>query len=274
MDTEFAISIIDQIGTIQAPSLVAFHGAGESLLHRDIKKILGATRKYPAIEPGLLTNGGLLERKKSQEIIDSGIKWIGFSLDGINKAKFEKYRIGADYETILANVLDFIELKEKNGAPVNVRVNMTMQEEMKDEVNNFLRFWLDKVDEVSISPCRPIGSRKSILIPKGTKRIPCHMVYDVMVIFWDGRVPLCCEDWFCDVLIGNLQEVDLLNVWNNINIYKIRMLHENGSYESLSLCRDCGSWYNPVSVTFYDEKLNCEVSKNAWQITYRKKKTL
>ena len=72
--------------------------AGESLLHRESPiEIIRFGSSFKNLNIGLLTNGMLLSTEISRGIIDSGISWIGFSIDGTNKEKFEKYRRGSDY---------------------------------------------------------------------------------------------------------------------------------------------------------------------------------
>ena len=66
-------------------------------LHRSLE-IIRFGSSFKNLNIGLLTNGMLLSTEISRGIIDSGISWIGFSIDGTNKEKFEKYRRGSDYD--------------------------------------------------------------------------------------------------------------------------------------------------------------------------------
>lgn len=272
MSTGLAKKIIDQIGSLERPSWVAFHGAGESLLHKNLIDILSYCKAYDSIQTGLLTNGMLLTKNLGLELIDSGISWIGFSIDGVNKLKFERFRKGSDYERIVENVLAFLQLKEARNASINTKVNMTVQDEMENDVDDFIDFWIDKVDEVLVSPCRPIGTRTSQIIDTGRKRIPCYMLYEVMVIFWDGKVPLCCEDWFNVSEMGDVKRNSIIEIWDGETYNSIRSLHERGLYDGLSLCKDCSSWINSVPERYFDHERRCNAEKNSWQYTYRKVK--
>ncbi len=269
MDKGLALNIIDQIGSSPEEAWVSFHGAGESLLHKDMVEILRYASRFNNLKTGFLTNGMLLTTEVAEEIMNSGIYWIGFSIDGIDREKFERFRIGSDYERIIKNVLNFLDLKDARGSNIITRVNMTLQDEMKGDVDGFIDFWLHRVDEVMVSPCRPIGSRLNILAMDIKERVPCYMLYEMMVIYWDGKVGLCCEDWFNDGNMGDLNRQSITDVWEGKRFEKMRSLHERGDFGSTPLCRDCNSWY--VSETSeYDEKRGCTVQKNAWQYVYRR----
>ncbi|MCK7495050.1 MAG: hypothetical protein MZW92_31175 [Comamonadaceae bacterium] len=63
---------------------------------------------------------------------------------------------------------------------LKILVNMTVQDEMREDVPRFIDFWLPLADEVSVSPCRPIGTRDNILVREAPpiERILLHAVHD------------------------------------------------------------------------------------------------
>lgn len=252
------------------PPWVALHGAGESLLHRDFVSILREAGRHRNIDPGFLTNAVLLDGEMSQRVVDSGISWIGFSIDGTDARLFEKYRCGAQYDRVVKNALAFIELARRLRPEMKISVNMTLQEEMKGQVKDFLAFWLRRVDSVSISPVRPVGSRDNLLAREMPcrNRMPCYMLYEMMVISWDGKVSLCCEDWFGEHLMGDAAREGLSDIWRGDQFRKARALHEESAFDAIPLCADCNSWYNAVPEEYRDESLGCKVTKVAWQYMY------
>lgn len=270
MDMKLAKNLIEQIGSLGADAWVAFHGAGESMLHKGLLEIFSYAARFKNIRYGFLTNGMFLDETAGSEIIDSGISWVGFSLDGIDKEKFERYRKGSDFDRIMKNVIHFLDMKNRKCKNINTKVNMTVQAEMEGDVDKFINFWIERVDEVLISPCKPVGSRESSLVDKTVARIPCYMLYEMMVVYWDGSVGLCCEDWYNDGRLGDVSREGIINVWNGQIFSKVRELHEKGDFRTVPLCGDCDSWYNGVREEYFDEKRNCKVMKNAWQHVYMK----
>lgn len=269
MDTDLAINVLKQIADTGEKSWVALHGAGEPLLHRELITILEFASRCENISCGFLTNAVILDREMTERVIDAGISWIGFSLDGIVKEKFEKYRVGSKFEQIMKNVLYFLERNETAGKRVHTLVNMTVQEEMKEDVDAFIDFWLDRVDEVAISPCRPIGSRHNILADSLEPRNPCYMLYEMMIIYWDGEVGLCCEDWFNYGRMGNVNIERMIDIWHGNRFEDVRSRHEEGFFNEIELCRDCNSWFR-AGYEERDNKRGCLVQKNAWQYVYKR----
>jgi hypothetical protein len=270
MDVGLAKNLIDQIGGLEGEKWVAFHGAGESMLHKSITDILAYASAYRNMNYGFLTNGMLLNDRASSELLETGLSWICFSIDGTSKEKFEKYRRGSDFELVVNNVRHFIDLKNRKRSNVRTQINMTVQDEMKSDVDTFVAFWIEYVDEVFISPYRPIGSRKNVLVHPSAVRIPCYMLEEMMVIYWNGKVGLCCEDWFNEGNLGDASRDSIGMIWNGRSFSQVRRLHQKGRFDKIALCRNCDSWYNAVAEQFFDEKLNCVVQKNAWQYAYRR----
>lgn len=276
MQTALAVRLLDEIAALETHRpWVALHGAGEPLLHRDLPSILaeGASR---GLDIGFLTNGVLLDRQMTPRILDAGISWIGFSIDGTNRDAFNKYRCGADYDRVVGNVLDFLEDTKRKQQRVRTMVNMTMQDEMIPDVPDFVKFWVDKVDEVMVSPMRPVGSRDNALAREmpAISRVPCYMLTSMMVVFWNGDVGLCCEDWFNDGRMGNAVNSSLQEIWNGDKFISYRALDAANRQAEIPLCGDCNSWYNAIPVITYDEGLDCTVRKTAWQYSYVRGKNL
>ena len=270
MSESLAYKIIDELGSSDVPIWLAMHGAGEPLLHPKIEMFIRRASKYDNLNVGFLTNGMLLTDEKIKALLDSGIKWLSVSIDGLRADLMEKYRKGASFSKIHSNTMHLIQAVTSREEKPFLHVNMTVQKEMEADVDQFVDYWLQYVDQVSVSPCRPIGSRKSPLLPEGVRREPCYMLFETMVIFWDGSVGLCCEDWFNWGQMGSVELNSLYEVWHGKKFSKVRELHLKGKYSKLMLCKECDIWFNKTPKVYFDTNRNCEVVVNAWQTIYRK----
>jgi short-subunit dehydrogenase/MoaA/NifB/PqqE/SkfB family radical SAM enzyme len=92
---------------------VDFTGGGEPLLQPNlmqwIKDASGA-----GCETGILTNGLLLNEKKSQQIVEAGIDWICFSMDGATKDLYEQIRVGSSFDRVCENIVRLNRLRKGN----------------------------------------------------------------------------------------------------------------------------------------------------------------
>lgn len=82
---------------------VDFTGGGEPLLQPHLVSWV-AQAHSAGCETGILTNGLLLDKSKSEALIDSGIDWICVSIDAATADLYQKIRQGSDFDTVCRNV--------------------------------------------------------------------------------------------------------------------------------------------------------------------------
>ena len=89
----------------QAPHVakLSLVGIGESFMNKELWQIVRHA-KSQGIEIGTTSNGTTLNDRILHEIVDSGLDWLNFSLDGATKATYEMMRPGAVFEQVLANI--------------------------------------------------------------------------------------------------------------------------------------------------------------------------
>jgi Fe-coproporphyrin III synthase len=80
LTTDEGFRLIDDLAQFKIPSLL-FSG-GEPLMRKDIFKLIERASKKE-IRPVLSTNGTLIDRNTAKKIKDSGIVYVGISLDGM-----------------------------------------------------------------------------------------------------------------------------------------------------------------------------------------------
>ncbi len=85
---------------------------GESLLHPEFVKFLHYVTKYQW-RTKLHTNGTVLTRELSREIIKAGLYRISFSFDGYTPKTYEKIRVGAKFEEVVENIRNLLILKKE-----------------------------------------------------------------------------------------------------------------------------------------------------------------
>lgn len=74
----------------------------------------------------------------------------------------------------------------------------------------------------------------------GGVQFPCSDLWSSMYICWDGRVALCCKDYECSMMIGDLNKESLLNIWKKSYILRnMRYLHLSNIYSNI--CKGCVS---------------------------------
>ena len=60
---------------------------------------------------------------------------------------------------------------------------------------------------------------------------------------FDGRVFGCCGDLNGEVVLGDMHELSLQDVWNCDKIIEMRRLHLQKRHMDIPLCRECDAMY-------------------------------
>ncbi len=133
---------------------VDFTGGGEPLLQpRLVEWITDANRA--GCETGILTNGLLLTKEKSRELIAAGLDWICISVDGARKEEYEAIRIGSHFDKVCENVANFSALR--TGKIPKMMINFVMMSHNFHQVEDIVRLAAKLgVDQVNFKQCEVI----------------------------------------------------------------------------------------------------------------------
>ncbi len=226
---------IDELGTWPIEVALDLHGAGEPMLHSDFFHILAYAKRQPNLRVGFLTNGTLLDEQAASNVMDLSVDWMGVSVDGAERDKFNHYRRGADLQIVEENVERLLGMR-KEGKPF-VFLNMVGLSDLSVEA--FIARWKGKVDQLTISRPRATIRETAEGI---ARRTPCRLLYDQLVVGWNGGTGLCCEDYWGDRITGLFPEQSLYGIWHGREFAEARRLHEEGRAHDVELCRHCDLW--------------------------------
>ena len=106
-------TIVDQGAEYNCPSLSP-QGNNEPFLIKNLHKYIYYAHKKNFIDIMLNCNGSATTPKRSQQILDSGLTRIRFSLDAFTPETYAKVRLGSIHlDRVKKNIETFLELKEK-----------------------------------------------------------------------------------------------------------------------------------------------------------------
>lgn len=214
---------------------------GELFLHPGWERYLKYSReKINAKQTFLNTNGALLTEKNSKKLIPL-ITDIRFDVDATTKDVYEKIRVGLKFERVMKNYLRFIDL---NKGRVKVHVTFIKQKYNEHQAEDFIMKWqhiVDRVDVCDVSTYRGYVP-KSMLIkssPRPPPTLPCIVLFDTMMITWEGKVAYCCYDADCEYPLGNLKENTVKEIWTGARYAVYRELHIEKDLNDLPMCMNC-----------------------------------
>ncbi len=113
----------------------------------------------------------------------------------------------------------------------------------RGELQKFVRIFSKLADEIKVYmtifhwPGSEIKSNISKRWP--ILEFPCHNLWTSLNIWYDGRVPVCCQDYECKIELGDLRKDSIMKIWRGEKLNKLRRLHIEGRYNEIPICSDC-----------------------------------
>jgi radical SAM protein with 4Fe4S-binding SPASM domain len=240
--------------------VVLYHG-GEPLLNKMFPQMIEQLKAAGVPFVKTVSNGMLLNEKAALEILESGIDLIEFSLDGESPGENDFVRRRADYQTVIANIKRFLDIKiERKLVTPAVYITSTkflLAEELQNknretepappqyllqefsgkyaaEIAGFKCFhamrWphmgaIDEFYEVQFDP-----------FDEGDLN-ECDHVENTVTVRWDGNVVACCFDLTSQYILGNVLKSPLSSIWNNERYLSLRESIDLKKF--IDICSNC-----------------------------------
>lgn len=132
------LNIINKFATyLKGANFISLHGLGEPLLCKNLFDILAIAGQKPYTM--FNTNGLLLSKQKSKELISKGLKEINFSIDAAYSKTYDKIRKESTFIRLKDNIkyLAILKKAKRSSYPI-VIINMTLMEENIMELPAFV----------------------------------------------------------------------------------------------------------------------------------------
>jgi radical SAM protein with 4Fe4S-binding SPASM domain len=241
-------NIIDQGAEHNCPSLSP-QGNNEPFLIKNLHKYIEYAHKKGFIDIMLNNNGSALTKKRAQQILDSGLTRLRFSLDAIEDETYSKVRVGSiSLDKVKRNIQTFLDLKEKGGykLPI-VGVSFCVLKQNEKEVDRFTNYWRNKVDIISIQKFVPPTLNKEKYKEyyssdqyheKVLDKFNCVQPFQRLVIKNQNIYP-CCVSFNKDLVLGSIKNTKIYDAWHSKKMNEIREIHQKGEYQKNKTCNDC-----------------------------------
>ncbi len=232
------------------------HHTGESLLHPEIIRMIRYA-KQAGIYTRLHTNATRFNDEIAKGILDAGLDFLSFSFDGYEKETYENIRRGANFENTLENILNFLRIKKaqgqqhpftvfevidfsvKPGTPARLIPVTAAQQAFQQQfeglpLNKFVlkapHNWAGTYDADG-NPVHP------------AKYCACTFPWYALVVFWNGNVSPCPQDFFNNLCPGNLNDSSIQDVWQGESLVTLREKMKYKKYHDLNPCATCDLLY-------------------------------
>lgn len=242
MDIDLYKKIIDECAKFNIDS-IKLSWRGESLIHRNFLDMLSYAKEKNIYEVILNTNWLLADKKIINDIVEFKLlDQIIISIDATEKELYEEIRKGGDYDLLIKNINELVEIKkEKKSDLPRIRLNAVRIKQNNDTIDMLYAIWSDIVDDILIDRESPSEERKDIYEDefKKIKRKFCNQLWQRLFISWNGDVAMCCNDWEPKIVLGNVKDNSLFDIWHSKKLNNIRKIHKNNKINSIDVCSKC-----------------------------------
>jgi len=240
--------IIDECSKQDVEQILPFF-LNEPLLNKDLVKYINyAKEKNSNSLVKIFTNGSLLTKKVAKELLDSEIDEIIFSFNGSTKEEYEETMKNLDFEKTKERITNFIKLRGERKKP-EIAIHMLKIGLSDISLNRIGDYWNRLGVSVHILKYENRAGNVAdydIISPGNVQKIPCGRLMNQIYILVNGDVILCCADWKHEVILGNVKENTISEVWNGEKRLEYVKAHLQGGYNELKLCDVCN--FNQIVV--------------------------
>ncbi|MCK4625785.1 MAG: SPASM domain-containing protein [Phycisphaerae bacterium] len=219
---------------------------GEPLMHRDFIDYLQLATEL-GVNTYFNTNGTLFDKAFADRLVTFYTGSVFFSIDG-SKEWFERIRVPAKYEQVVANFNYFIQANEAKGWPITIGVGFCNLGQSVEDRREFLDKWLPRVNYVSMGEVNDkfgtvISEPMTVLHVR--KRPVCVVPWQTCGICHNGDIIPCSiyvtRANTANAIFGNIYEQSIRDIWHGEKFTRFRQMIAQEQYEA-SFCEKCQRW--------------------------------
>lgn len=252
MSDETYSKILNEIKKYKTP--IRFIRWGEPTLHKNFIEYIRQAKELGII-CHFNTNGTLLSEENMKQLVEIGLDSMKFSFQGVDEKSYSEMRNSNLFNTLVDKIKMFYKIRGDKQYPY-IHVASTITYETKSQVEGFKEYMKDYCDlvtigrtileHIDIEKVNLTEEEKETLLKLKTKESVvkkqincCPEVFDKLSINWNGDITACCGDYDNKMLVGNINNNSLLEIWNSSKINNFRKILSEKKYEELELCKSC-----------------------------------
>ena len=235
--------ILKEAAKYNLPSM-SIGGHCEPFLDIRLIDMINLAREAGIIDIMVNTNATLLSEEVSEKILKTGLTRLRVGFDGGTEETYEKIRVGSDFTKVKNNIINFVRMRDKLKLKLPVvRVSCVHLSVNDQHIDEFIKYWIEKVDYVSVQKYRPHDlveerSPGKMGVGEETHSIKCNEPWDRLYIRGNGDVYSCCHPAY-GPKVGNLKSASLYNIWNSKIMKQLRYATKNNDWKLTPECRKC-----------------------------------
>ncbi len=248
MPMQTALTIIEQAAEIGVNS-IKFNYRGESTLHPNFEAITAYAKSFArgATFIDRLTNSNFKFKTDREDIFEGLCNQtkVKVSFDSFRKEIFETQRAGGIFELAIANVDKFYHHKNRKETELVLQAVRTSRNADED-IEGFVKArWPSATVSIRDVVEGRVDKDLSGLEPKArdlNNRQSCLQAHVRLIFGYHGRAQACCPDIASKIMLGDIREQTVKEIFNNAVAKQLRKDLKSGAAFDKDPCKTCSSF--------------------------------
>ena len=256
--------IVKDIGEFDKPiKTLRLYAFGEPLLNPHFANMVRhAKDKGVCDDVDTTTNASQLTKELSRNIIDAGLDRINISIIGMSDkryASFSKARV--DFDKLVENIAYLYENRKQCVVFIKINGNVIS----KGEADRFFKVFEPISDGTALEQIMDCwdGMKVAQVQTKSVYGGPlknvkvCPYIFYSFCVNFDGVVSACFLDWNRKLILGDLDNSNLKEIWEGDKFRNLRKIMLRKERATLDVCCDCNQLVagEPVNIDRFADVL-------------------
>jgi radical SAM protein with 4Fe4S-binding SPASM domain len=239
MRLELFQKIIDDLNDFDHPiKVLRLYKDGEPFLNKRLAEMVAYAKQSGRVEYiDTTTNGSLLSPERVEPVLKAGLDKINISVDGMDREKYLQFTgFDFDFKRFVENVKWLYANKGNCEVVVKIPNELITEQQKQEFFENFAPCW----------PQFDVEARTGVKITQGIYQQPvtptdtCPYIFYSFSVNADGLVSSCFLDWGRKLVVGDVREERLKQIWHSPKMNALRLQHLEGKRRENSVCSKCG----------------------------------
>jgi radical SAM protein with 4Fe4S-binding SPASM domain len=240
---------------------------GEPTLHPDVAEMVKyAYESNTADIIEMFTNGSRLTPELNEAMVKAGLQRINISLEGLTDKRYlEVAGVKQNFQEIIDGVKSLYEIKTREKSDLQIYVKIADQAHAlkgdkdlkfmmtKEEKKFFFETFTPICDEIFVEKVVPQWADTQLDKQNevedtgmyGQKinqwKDSCPFIFMYMHFNCDGTVSPCTLDWPRKVVIGNVNDESVKDIWEGNALRELQVAMLAGKRQCINLCNNCSA---------------------------------
>ena len=251
MKYEVFTKVVDDLAEFNKPiKVLRMYKDGEPFLNKRLADMISYAKKSGHIEYiDTTTNGTFLTPDRLGPVLEAGLDKINISVDGMTREQYIQFTgFDFDFPAFVKGVKWLYDNKGDCEIAIKIPGELITEDQKKEFFDTFGDY-CDRIFIENFAPCWPefdVEKHTGIKIEKGiyqqevTPTDTCPYIFYGYSVNADGLVSSCFLDWGRKLLIGDVRQQSMKQIWNSDKMNSLRLQHLEGKRCENKVCGSCG----------------------------------